>query len=155
MDVLGSGEFADPQTQTSAASVLRSKRGLSASLPEVLGAVGVGIAILAGVGFGIGAAVNYGNDSSAQGSLEAVKSAQLLYQGQTGTFGTLEQLTKGDPPALTSAGAVKVAATATNYCATVKSTSMAGTQFWITAKSSKVLKVKPDAALLGDVVCPA
>jgi len=140
--------------QSSAAAVLTNKRGLSASLPEVLGAIGISLAVLATVGLGIGAAVNFGNDSSAKGALESVKSAQLLYQAEKGTFGTLEQLTAGDTPALTGAGSVKVSATATNYCAVVKSTSMSAPTFWITAKSGKLLTTAPTAAQLGDVTCP-
>lgn len=136
-------------------SVLKNKLGLSASLPEVLGALAIGIIVIGGGGFGIAAGVNYSNNSQAQSALESVKSAQTLQQSKAGSFGTLEALTTGDTPPLTTApDNLKIAATATNYCAVIKSKSMTGDTYWITAKSGKVLKAAPAAAMLGDATCP-
>lgn len=138
----------------SAKSVLSNKLGLSASLPEVLGAVGVSVGILAAAAFGVGAAINFGMDSSAKGAIDSVKSAQVLYQSKNATFGTVEQLTAGDTPPLTDKPeSLKITVSATNYCGVIKSTSMMGTSYWITAKSGKVLDKAPTAAEAG-VTCP-
>jgi hypothetical protein len=153
IDPLAISDLAGPQ---SAQSVLANKRGLSASLPEVLGAVGISIAVLAGAAFGIGYGVNYSQDAKAKSVLDSVKSAQVSYQGKNDTFGTLAQLTTGDTPPLTDTpDHFAIAASATNYCAVIKSGSMSGPTFWITAKSGKILETAPAAGAAGDVTCPA
>jgi len=145
--------FAEPRTP---ATVLKDKRGLSASLPEVLGAVGISILVLGLAGFGIGAGINFANDSGAKSTLESVNSAQILHQTKNNTFGTLEALTTGDSPALSSKPdnvAIAVSSDGRNYCAVVESGSMSHTKFWITSKDGKVVEAAPDAAKAG-VTCP-
>ena len=142
-------------------TVLKDRRGLSASLPEVLGAVGIGILLLGLVGFGIGAGINFAQDSGAKAALESVKSAQLLHQSKTNTFGNLDALTKGDPPALagtTDNMVIDVAPDGRNYCALVESRSMLKTKYWIYAKSSKAVEAtptgQPPAAATVGMTCP-
>lgn len=147
------------RTTPSITAILKEKRGLSASLPEVLGAVAISIGVLALVGFGIGAGVNYANDSGAKGSLESVKSAQILHQSKTGGFGTIAELTDstaGATPALTSKPdnvAVSVSTDKRNYCALVESKSMSHTKFWLTSSSGKVLDAAPTGLPTG-LTCP-
>ncbi|MET0886649.1 MAG: hypothetical protein ABWX92_09385 [Mycetocola sp.] len=140
-------------------SVLSSKLGLSTSLPETLGALAIGVIVLGGIGFGIGAGYNYTQDSSAQSTLDVVKSGQALIQSKTGSFGDKADLTTGNPAAVTSDQGkwdVAVSATGTNYCAASKSGSMDGLTYYITSKNTKVTTTKPTTpADLGDVVaCP-
>lgn len=138
----------------SAKAVLTNKLGLSASLPEVLGAIAIGIAVLVGAGFGIGAGVNYSQDSKAQSALESVKSAEVLYQSKNQSFGALTDLTTGDTPALTSTPKnLAITATATNYCAVIKSGSMSGTVYYLTAKSGEISTTLPTNT--GDATCPS
>lgn len=145
--------FAESRTPS---AVLKDKRGLSASLPEVLGAVGIGILVLGLAGFGIGAGINFSQDSGAKSTLESVKSAQILHQTQSNTFGTLAELTGGESPALSTKPDnvnITVSADGRNYCAIVESGSMAHTKYWITSKDGKVVEAAPDAAAAG-VACP-
>jgi hypothetical protein len=138
----------------SAGSTLADKRGLSTSIPESLGALGLGVLVLSALGVGIGAAYNYGQDGSAQNTLDAVKSAEILNQARTGTFGDLPTLTTGTDPALTqTAPSLVITSAARDYCAAIQSHSMFGPSYWITARSGKVLNAKPDATTAG-VTCP-
>lgn len=138
-------------------AAVSNKRGLSASLSEVLGAVGISVAVLALAGFGVGAAITFGQDSSAKSELESVKSAQVLYQSQHGSFGTLEDLTKASDTAgaaLTSTPdkfAIAVSPDGTNYCAVSTSGSMFAPSFWLTAKSGKISDTKLTD---GGIDCP-
>lgn len=66
------GEFGEPR---SARAILADNRGLSTSVAESLGALGLGIVVLGTLAVGIGAAFNYGQDSGAQSTLDGVKSA--------------------------------------------------------------------------------
>ncbi|MCI4659782.1 hypothetical protein, partial [Cryobacterium zhongshanensis] len=59
---------------SSTMDVLRGKKGLSTSISESLGALVIGVLVLAGIGVAIGASYNYSQDSNAKSSLEAVKS---------------------------------------------------------------------------------
>lgn len=142
-----------------ALTVLKEKRGLSASLPEVLGAVGIGILLLGLVGFGIGAGINFAQDSGAKGALESVKSAQLLHQSKTNAFGSLEELTTADGTGAAALSVkpdnvtITVSADKRNYCALVVSGSMGHTPFWVTAKTGKIVDKEPTAAEAG-VACP-
>lgn len=138
-------------------AVLKEKRGLSASLPEVLGAVGISILLLGLVGFGIGAGITFSQDSGAKDTLNAVNSAQILHQTKTQTFGKLADLTGGDNPALKPAPtnvAVAVSTDGRNYCAVVESTSMLRTKYWITGKDGIVVDKAPTATETGGVTCP-
>lgn len=145
----------------SAKDLLADKQGLSASLPEVLGAIAIGIVVLGLAGFGIGAGVNYSQDSGAKQVLESVKSAQVLHQSKTGGFGSLEELTTatgGATPALTvKPDNIALATTADkrNYCAVIESGSMGHTKFWITSASGKILETAPAAGSLPTgLTCP-
>jgi hypothetical protein len=156
-DVTGTPELSELGGSQSVKSVLRSKRGLSTSLPETLGALAIGVIVLGGIGFGIGAGYNYTQDSNAQATLDVIKSGQALVQSKTGSFAADKAaLTTGDPAAVTTdAGNWKVNGTATNYCAISKSGSMSGTTYWMTAKSGKILTTLPTGpTLLGDATCP-
>lgn len=142
--------FAEPRTPT---AILKEKRGLSASLPEVLGAVGISILVLGLAGFGIGAGINFSQDSGAKSTLESVKSAQILQQTKTNEFGDLAALTSGEAPALSSKPdnvAIKTWDEGRNYCAFIESTSMSRTKYWITSKGGKVVEENPDTTN-----CPA
>lgn len=153
-DVTGGLVLQDFDEQGSAKPTLSNKRGLSASIPEILGAIAIGVVVLATTGFGIAAGYNYSQDSSAQSLLDSVKSAQTLYQSKNQTFGQLTDLTSGTPAALDGSPTnVAIAATATDYCAVSKSGSMGGTEYWITAKSGKVVTTAPTLAQSG-VACP-
>lgn len=144
-------EFGGPR---SLRSVLTDKRGLSTSVPEALGAIGLGIFVIGVGAVGLGAAWNFGQDSGAQTALEGVKGAQVLYQSKNSAFGDVAALTTGQDPALKNAPtSLAIAATDKNYCAAVKSSGMFSPSYWITAKSGKVLNTKPDAATAG-VTCP-
>lgn len=146
-----SDDLGEPQ---SAQAVLTDKRGLSTSIAESLGSLGIGVLVLVGLAIGIGAAWNYGQDSSAKSTLDSVKSAEVLHKAKTGSYGTVADLTTGADPALTSASEnLKIAATETDYCAMVKSRSMTGPTFWMTAKTGKILEAAPTAAEAG-VACP-
>lgn len=136
-------------------ATLKEKQGaVSASITEVLTGIGISVGVLALVGAGVAYAMNWSQDSKAQGALDSVRSAQVAYQAQNEKFGTLEQLTTGDSPALTAApDNVKITSTDTNYCAVAKSKSMIPQTYWVTAKSGKVLKSAPTAAEAG-VACP-
>lgn len=121
--------------------VLQSRRGLSASLPEVLGAVGISILVLGLAGFGIGAGINFAQDSGARASLESVSAAEVLHQTKTGDFGSLDELTTGDSPALTSKpDNIRLFLTddRRDYCAAVESGSMSRKQFVIGARGEVV-----------------
>ncbi|MFF2053700.1 hypothetical protein ACFVU2_19005 [Leifsonia sp. NPDC058194] len=140
--------------QGSAKATLSDKRGLSASIPEILGAIAIGVVVLATTGFGIAAGYNYSQDSSAKSLLESVKSAQTLYQSKNQTFGALTDLTSGTPAALDGNPTnVAITADTTDYCAVSKSGSMGGTEYWITAKSGTIVTLQPTAAQAG-VTCP-
>ncbi|MCI4659536.1 hypothetical protein, partial [Cryobacterium zhongshanensis] len=101
---------------------------------------------------------NYSQDSNAKSSLEAVKSAQVLYQAKNASFGDVTALTGGTDPALSaSAPNVVIASNATSYCAIVKSGSMFGGFSWITSQSSKITSGGTAPALTGvtgAVTCP-
>jgi hypothetical protein len=136
-------------------SVLTNKRGISASLPEVIGAVTISVILIGGSAFGLAAGYNASQDADAKSTLNAVKSAQVLNQSKTEGYGTFEELTTGEDPALTAnPDKLKIEASTTNYCAVVKSGSMFGATYWMTAKSGKVLEKAPTAAEAG-VTCPA
>lgn len=143
-------------------TVLKDRSGLSASLPEVLGAIGIGILLLGLVGFGVGAGISFAQDSGAKSTLESIKSAQILHQTKTNSYGTLDALTTataaGATPALTAKpdnAVVKVSPDGRNYCAFVESTSMMHTQYWLTSASGKVLDKAPLAAdLPTGLTCP-
>lgn len=143
-------EFGEPR---SARSILADKRGLSTSIPESLGALGLGIVILATAGVGIGAAFNYGQDSSAQQTLDAVKAAQVLYQAKNTTYGDVAALTTGTDPALNKTNPhLNIVKSTTDYCAAIKSDSLFPASYWITARSGQVSTTKPAAT--GGVTCP-
>lgn len=147
-------EFSDLGGPQSVKAVLSNKRGLSTSIVESLGALAIGVVVLGGIGFAVGAGYNYAQDSTAQASLETVKAAQVLYQSKNQTFGTLAELTAAPDPALTDTpDRMAIAATATNYCAYVKSSSMFEKEYWLTAKSGKLLEVAPTEVEAG-VACP-
>ncbi|MFJ2662649.1 hypothetical protein [Arthrobacter koreensis] len=144
-------DLGEPQ---SAHALLTDKRGLSTSIAESLGSIGLGVLLLVGLTVGIGAAWNYGQDSTAKSTLDSVKSAQVLQKAKTGSYGTVENLTDGADPALTSVSDdLKITASETDYCAVVKSRSMTGPTYWMTAKTGKVLDAAPSAAEAG-VTCP-
>ncbi|ROR76114.1 hypothetical protein SAMN06295974_3738 [Plantibacter flavus] len=138
-----------------AKSVLGDKKGLSTSIPEALGAIVLGMILLGGAAFGVGAAINYGQDSGAESDLESVKAAQTLYQAKNATYGTKAQLTSGSDPAMANSdkGSWDVAVTANNFCAISKSKGVSGTTYWITAKTGKAVTTMPTAAEAG-VACP-
>lgn len=134
--------------------ILLNKDGISASLTEVLGAVGISIGIMAAAAFGIGAGINFSQDGKAKSSLNAISAAETLYKSNNDTYGDIDALTSGDAPALTQkTDKMKITVSDTNYCAVVKSTSMTGGSFWVTAKSDAILKEAPTAAEAG-VTCP-
>lgn len=137
-------------------AVLKDKRGISASLSEVLGAVAISIGVIALAAFGIGAGINYSQDSNAKATLDSIKSAQILHQSKTNGFGDLAALTTGDAPALTSIptnATIKLSTDKRNYCALVESGSMAHTLFWITSKDGKIVEEAP-TGLAGGLTCP-
>jgi hypothetical protein len=130
----------------SALSTLKDKRGLSTSIPESLGALGLGIIVLATAGIGIGAAFNYGQDSSAKSTLDAVQSAQVLYQGKNATYGDVAALTTGTDPALPKTQShLNIVKSATDYCAAIKSDSMFPASYWVTARSGELFTTKAAA----------
>jgi len=138
----------------SARSVLADKRGLSTSVPETLGAVGIGIVVLSLTAVGIGAAFNYAQDSGAQATLDAVKSAQVLYQAKNASYGDVPGLTTGQDPALPKSNPhLAIAKSNTDYCAAVKSDSMFPNSYWVTARTGQVTTTKPALAQSG-VACP-
>lgn len=144
-------EFGEPR---SARSTLADKRGLSTSIAESLGSLGLGIVVLATAGIGIGAAYNYGQDSSAKSTLDAVKSAQVLYQAKNSSFADVAALTGGTDPALPKgAASLNIVKTVTDYCAAIKSDSMFPASYWMTARSGQVLTAKPAVTAAG-VTCP-
>ena len=148
-DVITPAEIGEFQ---GASAVLRSKNGFAASLMEVVGAILLGVILLGGTGVAIGAAINSGRDGQAKSSLDAVKSAQIVQQSKTQAYGTYEALTTGADPAMTkTAENIKVNATATNYCAGVKSTSLTGPTYWITARNATPVETMPTDAGLA---CP-
>jgi hypothetical protein len=150
----GSLTISDLGGSQSAKSVLSNKRGLSGSLLEVLGAVGIGIVLLAGAGVGIAYGINTSQDGAAKSVLDSVKAAQVSFQTANGKFGEVDDLTTGDTPPLTSKpDHFAINATDTNYCAVIRSGSMGHPTYWITAKSGKVLTTAPTNN--GDADCPA
>ncbi|MEO3931413.1 hypothetical protein WMO79_01180 [Micrococcaceae bacterium Sec7.4] len=144
-------EFGEPR---SARSILADKRGLSTSIPESLGALGLGIVVLGTLAVGIGAAFNYGQDSGAQSTLDAVKSAQVLFQARNASYGDVPGLTTGQDPALPKSNPhLAIAKNATDYCAAMKSDSMFPNSYWVTARTGTVTNTKPALAQSG-VACP-
>lgn len=138
----------------SAGSVLADNRGLSTSITESLGALGLGIAVLAVGAVGVGAAWNYGQDSGAQSTLDGVKSAQVLYQGKNATYGDVPALTTGQDPALPKSNPhLAIVKSNTDYCAAIKSDSMFPSSYWVTARTGGVSSTKPALAQSG-VACP-
>lgn len=137
---------------------LTSKRGISFSLTESLGSVGLWLLGAAVVGVGVGAAITFGQDSGAKGALDSVKSAQILQQSKTGKFGSKTDLTKSDATnkaALTSDPSkidIWVSADGQNYCAVSTSASVFAPSYWLTAKDGKVSETKPTEA---GTTCPA
>lgn len=139
-------ELGAPKT---ARSVLKDKLGLSASLPEVLGAVAVSIGVLAAAGFGIGAAINYGQDSTAKGILESVKSAQVLHQSKDANAlfapdldTLLDAAATGGTAALTGEPSQKHKLTAIDggrdYCMTIESGGLSHALFYIKGSEGTV-----------------
>ena len=125
-------------------AVLSNKRGISTSITESLGGITIGILVMAAAGVGVAAAYNIGQDSTAKSALDAISPAQTIVQNRTGSFGDLAALTTGVDPAMTGTPAfLAINATATNYCAVIKSKSMFPKTYWITAKSGKVLDAAP------------
>lgn len=151
----------DLTSRRSLKDTLSNKDGISASLPEVLGAVGISIGILAAAAFGIGSAWNFGQDSTAQGTLESVKSAQLILQADTGKFGNksgVETATSGGTKLLTTVPAeadLKVATSTDgrNYCASIKSMGMTSQVFYISSNDGKVSKTKPTVTGIAATAC--
>lgn len=144
----------------SARAVLADKRGLSTSLAESLGSLGLGVLVMAGIAVGIGAAYNYGQDSSAKSTLDSVKAAEVLHKAKTGSYANAELLTTGADPALTKSSAdLVINANEKDYCAVVTSRSLGGPSFWLTGRDGKVYETI-DAAnaagtLPGKIACPA
>lgn len=132
---------------------LSSKKGLSLSIPEILVALAASVTAIA-IGGGIAMAMNISKDSNAKNALNDIKTAQSIIQNKTGSFADLDTLTNGSPAALPQvADGLKLAASGTQYCAVIKSTSMEGPTYWITAKSGKILEAAPTAAASG-ITCP-
>jgi hypothetical protein len=135
-------------------STLADKRGLSTSIAESLGSLGLGIVVMAVAAVGIGAAFNYGQDSSAQSTLDGVKSAQVLYKAKNNTFGDAPGLTTGQDPALNKTSPhLNIVNSTTDYCAAMKSDSMFPNTYWMTARTGQVTTTKPTLAQSG-VTCP-
>lgn len=138
----------------SAREVLADKRGVSTSISESLGSIGLGVAVMTLLAVSIGAAWNYGMDSSAKSTLDSVKSAQVLYKAKTGSYGDVSKLTTGQDAALSkSSDELKIAADDKNYCAAIESTSMFSPSYWVTAKSGELLSEKPTTEAAG-IACP-
>jgi hypothetical protein len=149
-------DLVDGGAPQSAKAVLRNKRGISTSISESLGSIIIGVVVLAAVGVAIGAGYNYSQDSSAKSTLDGVKSAEVIYQGRVGSYGSAADLTGGTDPALSSVSTnLVINSTATNYCAIVKSASMFPSYSWITSRSGKVLTALPTGVdLPAGVTCP-
>lgn len=135
-------------------TVLADKRGVSTSIIESLGSIGLGIVLMVGIAFAVGAGLNYGHDSSAKSTLDAVKSAEVLYKAKTGSYGDKEMLTTGQDAALTkSSDDLVINANDKNYCAATESGSMFSPSYWVTAKSGELLEEMPTEAEAG-IACP-
>ena len=151
-------QFTELGGRPSVLQVIRGKKGLSTSISESLGALVIGVLVLAGIGVGIGAAYNYTQDGAAKSTLDAVKSAETLHQSRSGSFGDASALTTGEDPALSQTPtnlAINVGAGGINYCAMVKSQSMFTKNYWITSKSGKILETVPTGAeLTAGMTCP-
>lgn len=149
-------ELSEFNEHQSMQAVLANKRGLSTSIAESLGALALGILVVTALALGLGAAYNYGQDSTAKASLDAVKSAQTLHQAKSGSFGDKDALTTGDDPALTKTSkSLAIVVGDRNYCAAVESGSMFKTKYWVTGKTGEIKQgpTKPTEAEAG-VACP-
>jgi hypothetical protein len=129
-------------------------------MPEALGALVIGVLILAGISVSVGTAHNYSQDEDAQSVLHAVKSAETLHQVKTNNYGNVAALTAGTDPALSTTPdnlVIEVSDEGLNYCAMVTSTSMSAPSYWLTSRSGQVSTSAAAAETVGGLaadVCP-
>jgi type II secretory pathway pseudopilin PulG len=136
-------------------STLRSRDGIEVSIPNIIVAVAVSIALIAGTILGVVWIVPWTQDQSAKSQLGTVQSAEQLYYAQNNAYGTLTQLTtKGAGTNSTLVGGkdkMAVNANGDGYCVYIKSDH--GTEFWATEASTKVLTDNPRTSA-GGATCP-
>lgn len=138
---------------------LRSKDGIEVSIPNIIVAVAVSIALIAGTILGVVWIVPWSQDNNAKSELGTVQSAEQLYYAQQNTYGTLDQLTAAGTDSngnstnstlIAGSSKLNIAASANGYCAFIKSDHQ--TPFWVTEGSTKVQTSVPTDA--GGVTCP-
>lgn len=131
-------------TLQSTEQVLSSKRGVAANLTETLTAVGIGLLVLVLGGFAAGAGLTFAQNAGAQSVLDAVQTAQTQVRSETGNYGSKEALTTGEIPPLTKTSPrLAITAAENNFCAVIKSDSMLGNVYYITARTGVVSEEKP------------
>jgi len=142
-------------------SVFRGKDGIEVSIPNIIVAVAVSIALIAGTILGVVWIVPWSQDNNAKSELGTVQSGEQLYYAQQNNYGTLAQLTSNGTDSNGNstnstliAGKNKlniaVSADGSGYCAYIKSDH--NTPYWVTEGSTDVQASKPTDA--GGAVCP-
>ncbi|WIE80830.1 hypothetical protein [Curtobacterium sp. MCSS17_016] len=136
-------------------STLRSRDGIEVSIPNIIVAVAVSIALIAGTILGVVWIVPWTQDQAAKSQLGTVQSAEQLYYAQNNDYGTLAELTSKTASSNSTlvGGKDKLAvnATADGYCVYIKSDH--GTSFWATEASTKVQTTNPGTSA-GGATCP-
>jgi type II secretory pathway pseudopilin PulG len=136
-------------------STLRSRDGIEVSIPNIIVAVAVSIALIAGTILGVVWIVPWTQDQNAKSQLGTAQSAEQLYYAQNNTYGSLAQLTSKTSSSNSTlvGGKDKMAINASTdgYCVYIKSDH--GTEFWATEASTKIVTSNPGTSA-GGASCP-
>jgi type II secretory pathway pseudopilin PulG len=131
--------------------VLTSNDGIEVSIPNIIVAITISIAVIASVVLGVIWVVPWAQDNAAKGQLQTIQSAEQLLFADANTYGDKTTLTTpvgNKQYLLDSDSHYVVTGDKTSYCAGIYSDS--GNVFWVSSKSAKVTTTPP-----AGVTCPA
>lgn len=132
--------------------VFLSNDGIEVSIPNIIVAVSVSIALIAAVIIGVIWIVPWTQDQNAKSQLSTVQSAEQLYYAQNSVYGTITQLQdnstgKASLLAGNSTFFMNVVTTSPgSYCVGIKSST--GAKFYADSNSTNITSTQPAA-------CPA
>ncbi len=145
-----------PRFRDTYRSTLRDRAGIEVSIPNIIVAVAVSIALIAGTILGVVWIVPWTQDQNAKSQLGTVQSAEQLYYAQNNKYGSLSDLTsKSASSNSTLVGGkdnMKVTGVTDGYCAWIKSDH--GTSFWVTEASTEIKTSNPGTSA-GGASCPS
>lgn len=133
-------------------SVFRDRDGIEVSIPNIIVAVSVSIAIIAAVIIGVVWVVPWAEDNNAQSALSTIQNAEQLYFAQNNIYGTPEQLVSSGSNQVLLKGntAFNITASKLGYCAVVADTST-GNDFYADSASAVISSSAPTDS---PVTCP-